>query len=104
MGSSPSHVGALPESVRGLVLAVKAYERSAIRAAIEKSWPMALAGDARISDHRAMGNRAATSRDVEGGRPRTPWLSPKLAGARVFATQSLAIRAHIQEGSSFYST
>jgi len=41
-GVNPSQVGALPESVRGLVLAVKAYERSAIRAAIEKSWPMAL--------------------------------------------------------------
>ena len=41
-GVKPSQIGALPESVRGLVLAVKAYERSAIRAAIEKSWPMAL--------------------------------------------------------------
>jgi 6-phospho-beta-glucosidase len=41
-GVKPGHVGALPESVRGLVLAVKAYERSVIRAAIEKSWPMAL--------------------------------------------------------------
>jgi 6-phospho-beta-glucosidase len=41
-GVSASKVGALPESVRGLVLAVKAYERSAIRAATEKSWPMAL--------------------------------------------------------------
>jgi 6-phospho-beta-glucosidase len=41
-GVKPSQVGALPESVRGLVLAVKAYERSAIRAAIEESWPMAL--------------------------------------------------------------
>jgi 6-phospho-beta-glucosidase len=27
--------------VRGLVLAVKAYERTAIRAVIEKSWPVA---------------------------------------------------------------
>jgi len=41
-GVKPSQVGTLPESVRGLVLAVKAYERSAIRAAVEKSWPMAL--------------------------------------------------------------
>ena len=31
----------LPQSVRGLVLAVKAYERTAIRAAVEKSWPLA---------------------------------------------------------------
>jgi 6-phospho-beta-glucosidase len=38
----PVHVGRLPESVRGLVLAVKAYERTAIRAVIEKSWPVAL--------------------------------------------------------------
>jgi 6-phospho-beta-glucosidase len=29
--------GALPESVRGLVLAVKAYERTAIQAAVEGS-------------------------------------------------------------------
>jgi 6-phospho-beta-glucosidase len=37
----PMHCGRLPESVRGLVLAVKAYERTAIRAVIEKSWPVA---------------------------------------------------------------
>jgi 6-phospho-beta-glucosidase len=37
----PMHSGRLPESVRGLVLAVKAYERTAIRAVIEKSWPVA---------------------------------------------------------------
>jgi 6-phospho-beta-glucosidase len=36
-GPVPLRTGALPESVRGLVLAVKAYERTAIRAAIEKS-------------------------------------------------------------------
>ena len=41
-GVKPLHVGRLPESVRGLVLAVKAYERSLIRAVTEKSWPMAL--------------------------------------------------------------
>jgi 6-phospho-beta-glucosidase len=41
-GVKPVRVGRLPESVRGLVLAVKAYERSAIRAVIEKSWPVAL--------------------------------------------------------------
>jgi 6-phospho-beta-glucosidase len=41
-GVKPVHVGRLPESVQGLVLAVKAYERSAIRAVIEKSWPVAL--------------------------------------------------------------
>lgn len=41
-GVKPVHVGKLPESVRGLVLAVKAYERSAIRATTEKSWPIAL--------------------------------------------------------------
>jgi 6-phospho-beta-glucosidase len=40
-GLKAARVGRLPESVRGLVLAVKAYERSAIRAAIEKSWPVA---------------------------------------------------------------
>jgi 6-phospho-beta-glucosidase len=31
----------LPETVRGLVLAVKAYERTAIRAAVDQSWPLA---------------------------------------------------------------
>ena len=36
-GAVPQRAGALPESVRGLVLAVKAYERTAIRAAVEKS-------------------------------------------------------------------
>jgi 6-phospho-beta-glucosidase len=41
-GVKSVHVGRLPESVRGLVLAVKAYERSVIRAATEKSWPIAL--------------------------------------------------------------
>ena len=40
-GVKPARVGRLPESVRGLVLAVKAYERTAIRAVIEKSWPLA---------------------------------------------------------------
>jgi 6-phospho-beta-glucosidase len=41
-GVIPVRVGRLPESVRGLVLAVKAYELSAIRAVIEKSWPIAM--------------------------------------------------------------
>ena len=41
-GVQPVHVGQLPESVRGLVLSVKAYERTAIRAVVEKSWPVAL--------------------------------------------------------------
>ena len=36
-GAAPKHVGRLPDSVRGLVLSVKAYERTLIRAAIEKS-------------------------------------------------------------------
>jgi len=40
-GIRPMHSGRLPESVRGLVLAVKAYERTVIRAVIEKSWPVA---------------------------------------------------------------
>ena len=41
-GVTPLSTGPLPESVRGLVLAVKAYEYSAIRAAVEKSWQLAL--------------------------------------------------------------
>jgi 6-phospho-beta-glucosidase len=40
-GVAPLPAGRLPESVRGLVLAVKAYERTAIRAVVEKSWPLA---------------------------------------------------------------
>ena len=36
-GIVPQPVGKLPDSVRGLVLAVKAYERAAIRAAVESS-------------------------------------------------------------------
>src|ERR1700682_326723 len=40
-GVKPTPVGRLPESVRGLVLAVKGYERTAIRAVLEKSWPVA---------------------------------------------------------------
>jgi 6-phospho-beta-glucosidase len=40
-GIRPMQSGRLPESVRGLVLAVKAYERTIIRAVIEKSWPVA---------------------------------------------------------------
>jgi 6-phospho-beta-glucosidase len=40
-GIRPMHSGRLPDSVRGLVLAVKAYERTVIRAVIEKSWPVA---------------------------------------------------------------
>jgi 6-phospho-beta-glucosidase len=40
-GVTPLPTGRLPESVRGLVLAVKAYERTAIRAAVEKSWALA---------------------------------------------------------------
>ncbi|MBS1842287.1 MAG: 6-phospho-beta-glucosidase [Acidobacteria bacterium] len=40
-GVTPSNAGKLPESVKGLVLAVKAYERTAIRAVTEKSWDLA---------------------------------------------------------------
>jgi 6-phospho-beta-glucosidase len=40
-GVKPGRVGRLPESVRGLVLSVKAYERATIRAVVEKSWPVA---------------------------------------------------------------
>ena len=36
-GAHPRQIGRLPDSIRGLVLAVKAYERTAIRAAIERS-------------------------------------------------------------------
>ena len=37
-GAKPTHkIGRLPDSVRGLVLSVKAYERTLIRAAVEKS-------------------------------------------------------------------
>ncbi len=40
-GAHPRSTGRLPESVRGLALAVKAYERTAIRAALEKSGALA---------------------------------------------------------------
>lgn len=40
-GPEPIHTGALPESVRGLTLAVKGYEHLAIRAAIERSFDLA---------------------------------------------------------------
>jgi 6-phospho-beta-glucosidase len=40
-GAHPRRTGRLPESVRGLTLAVKAYERTAIRAALEGSRAMA---------------------------------------------------------------
>lgn len=40
-GVTPVSTGPLPEAVRGLVLAVKAYERTVIRAAVEKSWLLA---------------------------------------------------------------
>ena len=36
-GARPLHAGSLPESVRGLVLSVKAYERTLIKAALEGS-------------------------------------------------------------------
>lgn len=40
-GVEPTRAGKLPESVRGLLLAVKAYERTVIRAVNEKSWRLA---------------------------------------------------------------
>jgi 6-phospho-beta-glucosidase len=40
-GPQPLAVGSLPETVRGLVLAVKAYERLVIRAAVEQSMELA---------------------------------------------------------------
>jgi 6-phospho-beta-glucosidase len=40
-GPRPRRTGRLPESVRGLVQAVKAYEKTAIRAALEQSRPLA---------------------------------------------------------------
>jgi len=40
-GAIPRRVGRLPESVRGLVLSVKAYERTLIRATVEKSRTLA---------------------------------------------------------------
>ena len=36
-GIVPEHCGSLPEEVRGLVMAVKAYERAAIQAAVSGS-------------------------------------------------------------------
>ena len=41
VGASPQRVGRLPDAVRGLVLSVKAYERTLIRAAVEKSRALA---------------------------------------------------------------
>lgn len=40
-GPEPIHTGVLPESVRGLVWGVKAYEHLAIRAAVERSFDLA---------------------------------------------------------------
>jgi 6-phospho-beta-glucosidase len=40
-GPRPLATGSLPESVKGLVQAVKAYERLAIRAAVEQSFDLA---------------------------------------------------------------
>jgi 6-phospho-beta-glucosidase len=40
-GAHPRRIGRLPDSIRGLVLAVKAYERTAIRAALERSGSLA---------------------------------------------------------------
>jgi 6-phospho-beta-glucosidase len=40
-GIVPQAVGSMPDSVRGLVLAVKAYEKAAIRAAVESSMELA---------------------------------------------------------------
>ena len=40
-GVRPRPVGRLPESIRGLVQSVKAYERTVIRAALEGSSPLA---------------------------------------------------------------
>ncbi|MEJ7708973.1 MAG: hypothetical protein WKF84_03755 [Pyrinomonadaceae bacterium] len=40
-GAFPLAVGSLPETVRGLTMAVKTYERTAIRAAVEKSYELA---------------------------------------------------------------
>jgi 6-phospho-beta-glucosidase len=40
-GAHPNHTGALPESVRGLVQSVKAYERTLIRAAVSGSAALA---------------------------------------------------------------
>lgn len=40
-GPQPRRTGALPDSVRGLVQSVKAYERTAIRAALERSSALA---------------------------------------------------------------
>lgn len=43
-GALPRHTGRLPEAVRGLVLAVKQYERTTIRAALESSARLARLG------------------------------------------------------------
>jgi 6-phospho-beta-glucosidase len=40
-GANPEPVGPLPEGARGLLMAVKAYERLAIRAALENSFDLA---------------------------------------------------------------
>jgi len=40
-GARPRRTGRLPDSVRGLVQAVKAYERTAIRAALSRSRALA---------------------------------------------------------------
>ena len=42
IGPRPSKIERLPESVRGLVISVKYYERLAIEAAVEKRWDAAI--------------------------------------------------------------
>ena len=45
-GAVPRKTGRLPESVLGLVQSVKAYERTAVRAAVEGSAALGATGDA----------------------------------------------------------
>jgi 6-phospho-beta-glucosidase len=42
-GPHPESMGSLPSAVRDLVLRVKAYERATVSAALERSWPAAVA-------------------------------------------------------------
>jgi 6-phospho-beta-glucosidase len=62
-GPRPSKIGRLPESVRGLVVSVKYYERLAIQAAVEKRWDTAVFA---LTMNPIVGSWEASRRFLEG--------------------------------------
>ena len=78
-GVKPMPCGRLPESVRGLVLAVKAYERTVNPCSHREIVAGGAVGHARIPNYRSVGDCPESSQGLGRVRSRASWIFEKLA-------------------------